>query len=91
MAESFQPNDASPTAAGYVRGRDASEFLHNEIAELPPDAATELDLARLRSVGGGPPYVKFGRKVFYPKVSLLDWARSRLSRFDATKEAARVA
>jgi hypothetical protein len=34
-------------------------------------------LAKLASVGGGPPMVKFGRKVAYPERKLFDWAKAR--------------
>jgi hypothetical protein len=55
----------------------------------PPQAATFLrenfgfgaarTLAKLRVLGGGPPFRKLGRLVVYDPADLADWARGKLS------------
>ena len=50
---------------------------------LTPEQAAKLlqistsTLTKLRSKGGGPKYLKYGRAVRYDSAELLDWARSR--------------
>jgi hypothetical protein len=34
-------------------------------------------LAKLRCLGGGPPYLKLGRKVLYRRADLADWLSAR--------------
>jgi hypothetical protein len=34
-------------------------------------------LAKLRCVGGGPPFIKLGRKVLYRRADLADWLNAR--------------
>lgn len=57
---------------------------------LPPKTASEFlsergfkiaiaTLAKLRCIGGGPKFVRFGRYVGYRPNDLLDWAQTRLS------------
>jgi hypothetical protein len=46
----------------------------------PPKGVAPLSrsyLAQLRSLGGGPPFVKVGRKVFYPQYTADEWERRR--------------
>jgi predicted DNA-binding transcriptional regulator AlpA len=43
-------------------------------------------LAKLRCVGGGPPFIKLGRKVVYRRADLADWLNAR--RVANTTEAA---
>lgn len=46
-------------------------------------------LAKMRSRGGGPPFVKVGRIVRYPEDKLLEWLESRTQRCASTIGAAR--
>ena len=36
-------------------------------------------LRKWRAIGDGPPYVKIGRKIFYPRPELADWIRAKLT------------
>ena len=36
-------------------------------------------LAKYATVGGGPPYVRFGKRVLYQRADLVTWAHARLS------------
>jgi hypothetical protein len=50
---------------------------------LPAEAAARLrvkpaTLATWRHKGGGPKYVKFGKKVLYPLAELEAWVKTRL-------------
>ena len=64
----------------------------NHIAPLPtPDAAilagvSAKTLENLRSTGGGPKYLKLGRKVAYDPRDIEAWKDDR--RFSSTSEAA---
>ncbi len=44
-------------------------------------------LAKLRVSGGGPPFVKLGRRVLYPETELSAWIEAR-PRFQNTTEVA---
>ena len=43
-------------------------------------------LAALACRGGGPPMIKFGRKVAYPERKLFDWAKSRAKLIEHTSD-----
>lgn len=64
-------------------------------AMLDPQAAEKFSglavatLAKLRCVGGGPTYVKLGRKCVYRRGDLIDWLNAR--RVANTTDAARLA
>lgn len=64
-------------------------------AMLDPQAAENLTglavatLAKWRCVGGGPVFVKAGRKVLYRRADLIDWLNER--RVASTTDAARLA
>ena len=53
---------------------EASEFFAHRGLSVSPKT-----LAKLRSVGGGPEFRKFGRYAVYERQALADWAQSRLS------------
>ena len=55
--------------------REAAQWLQEH--GYPIQAAT---LAKRATIGGGPQYVKFGRRPLYSKQDLLTWARSRTTR-----------
>jgi len=46
---------------------------------------TENALAKMRLDGDGPPFIKIGRRVRYPKTDFLDWLATR--RFQSTTAA----
>jgi hypothetical protein len=52
---------------------------------FPTSAAT---LEKLASVGGGPPFRKYGRRVVYERGELLAWAEARARRVTSTSELA---
>jgi hypothetical protein len=52
--------------------RQASAFLTDRGYRTAP-----ATLAKLASIGGGPPFVSFGRKPLYREADLLAWAQSR--------------
>lgn len=69
------PPQAAPLLVPLLLApRTASEFL----CERGFKIATAT-LAKLRCVGGGPAFVRFGRYVGYRPKDLLDWAKNRLS------------
>jgi hypothetical protein len=54
--------------------REASELLTAQGFRI-----AEATLAKLAVIGGGPQFVKFGRKPLYSTSDLLAWVRSRTS------------
>jgi hypothetical protein len=52
----------------------ASAFLGNNGYETSPKT-----LAKLRCIGGGPVFRRFGRRILYDPDDLLNWALSRTS------------
>ncbi len=66
-------NDASDTFPLLDR-RQASKFLTERGYKT-----AERTLAKLASVGGGPSFRHFGRRVLYDPGALLQWALGRLS------------
>jgi hypothetical protein len=54
---------------------DASVFLGDNGYETSPNT-----LAKLRCVGGGPQFRRFGRKILYDPDHLLNWAVSKTSK-----------
>jgi hypothetical protein len=55
--------------------REASEFLTASGYTTAP-----ATLNKLRCVGGGPAFEKFGRRPLYSETSLLEWVRRRTTR-----------
>lgn len=66
--------DLSPSILRHLSRTEAAEFL---TANGYPVAKTTLQ--KYATVGGGPTYRKFGRRVVYQPEHLLSWAESRLS------------
>jgi hypothetical protein len=56
-----------PTAPVFLTTTEAAEILR----------LSTVTLARWRITGSGPPHMKFGRRVVYPRVELVAWADSR--------------
>ena len=67
------PNE-EPVQARFLDRREAAAFLTERGY---PTARTTL--AKLFSIGGGPPVQHFGRKPLYAPRDLVTWAESRLS------------
>lgn len=70
---------------GAAQARSASPFYSND------EAAAFLNLSprtleKMRVVGGGPPFRKFGRRVLYAVPDLEEWAARR--RCDSTSDPA---
>lgn len=65
-----------PTQADneYLTPQQAGEFL----------ALSYRTLEKMRTIGGGPPFHKFGRRVSYSRADLREWAKSR--KFDSTSD-----
>jgi hypothetical protein len=61
---------------GKLRQDEASAYLEQKHGVTVAPST----LAKLRSVGGGPSFHKFGRSVLYPRDSLDDWALGKLGR-----------
>lgn len=59
----------------YFTKQQASDLLTNQFG-LPVASKT---LSKLITVGGGPKYHKFGKRVVYLESDLIQWANSRLS------------
>ena len=67
-------NHESLTTNPYLGPSQASTYLTN--LGLKTARAT---LAKLRVIGGGPKFHKFGRMVLYKSNDLENWAESRIS------------
>jgi hypothetical protein len=50
---------------------------HPEKFGMPPIAIGTLN--KWRVVGGGPPFMRFGRRIVYPRQAYEEWLRSRLT------------
>lgn len=61
----------------YIPRSDVPEYLIEKFGA--PAAVSKATLAKMATVGGGPRFSKFGRKVAYRPEDLDDWALSRLS------------
>jgi len=58
----------------YRRPDDAATFLRDTYGQ-----GSIKTLAKLRCIGGGPKFRKFGRHVLYADEDLVAWAEERLS------------
>jgi hypothetical protein len=67
--------ELEPPMMNYRSRVEASKYL-KEKWKLPCEPAT---LAKLASIGGGPPFVHAGRFPRYPEPGLDEYARSRIS------------
>ncbi len=67
----------------YLSRKEAAAFLSQE--GFPTAMAT---LEKLASIGGGPAFRKFGRRVIYDPTDLLAWAEGRARKMTSTSEAA---
>jgi hypothetical protein len=66
----------APRASPFYSNVEAAAFLH-----LSPRT-----LEKMRVIGGGPPFRKFGRRVFYTLPDLEEWAGRR--KCDSTSDPA---
>jgi hypothetical protein len=62
------------TDTPYVSTNGATKVLETLGLKRAPST-----LNKARVVGGGPPFVRFGRNVFYPRQPLIAWATGQLS------------
>ena len=62
------------TQSTYLRREQAAAYLQERYG-----AYTTETLAKLATIGGGPPFVKFGRFPLYRPEDLETWAISRMS------------
>src|SRR5690348_12060654 len=67
----------------YLARREAALLLSEE--GFPTALAT---LEKLASIGGGPPFRKYGRRVIYERLELLAWAEARAKRVTSTSDLA---
>ena len=56
--------------------REYNDLMNAEMAAVFTGLAVAT-LAKLRCLGGGPPYLKLGRKVVYRRADLADWLDAR--------------
>lgn len=66
-------NSKQPPSEQYLRPDDAAGYLQS--CGFPVARAT---LAKLRSIGDGPKFYRFGRMVIYSQNDLRDWATSKV-------------
>ncbi len=59
----------------YLTKKQASEYLTNGLG-LP---ISEKTLSKYITIGGGPTFRKFGRRVVYTVDDLTNWVQSKLS------------
>lgn len=71
------------TSKRYLARREAATLLSEQ--GFPTAPAT---LEKLASIGGGPPFRKYGRRVIYDRGELLAWAEARARRVTSTSELA---
>lgn len=62
------------TQSTFLRREQAAAYLQERYG-----AYTTETLAKLATIGGGPPFVKFGRFPLYRPEDLQAWAESRMS------------
>ncbi|MCZ4343762.1 helix-turn-helix domain-containing protein [Sphingomonadaceae bacterium G21617-S1] len=67
MSEGQGRSGGSPNASPFLSNEEAASFLN-----LSPRT-----LEKMRVVGGGPPFCKFGRRVAYAVGDLEAWAANR--------------
>lgn len=74
------------TRKNNLRRQEASIYL-SEVFGVPAAVAT---LAKLASIGGGPPFLRYNRTPLYPRSELDAWALGKLLRmFTSTSEYSR--
>lgn len=67
----------------WLRRKEAAEYVRKTFG-VPCAPST---LAKLASVGGGPPYKRFGRHPMYFETGLRAWVQSRMSEtYSSTSE-----
>lgn len=59
----------------FLRRDQAAKYLQERYG-----AYTSETLAKLATVGGGPPFIKFGRFPLYRPELLDEWAKARMSK-----------
>ena len=72
------PTTAQPSP--LLRRQEAAEYLRT-VWRLPCEATT---LAKLASIGGGPPFHKAGRIPLYPPLGLDAFARAKIGPLQAS-------
>ena len=70
----FHSQAASTQLPLLLPPKTASEFLCQRGCKI-----ATATLAKLRCVGGGPSFIRFGRYVGYRPIDLIEWAKNRLS------------
>lgn len=63
------------THSTYLRREQAATYLQERYGAYTPET-----LAKLATIGGGPPFVKFGRFPLYRPEDLEAWAVARMSK-----------
>jgi hypothetical protein len=82
------PQEEETKLEQHFRGRGATKYL-SEKYHLP---CSEKTLAKLRCIGGGPPFRLVGRFPLYPISGLDEWAKSKIGPLvRSTSEARRAA
>ena len=84
MTEIFQPSSEGTTLACLAPRFRKQRLNPPEAVEYLLEAhgvsVASATLAKLRSVGGGPQFQKFGRAVLYPRAALDAWAIAKLGK-----------
>lgn len=76
-------NLGSQEAPKYLRSPDAAAFVRKKFG-----FGAARTLAKLRCLGGGPPFRKIGRLVVYSPADLIAWAEGKMGpRQRSTSEA----
>ena len=63
------------TSSHFLQPKHAAEYI-TETGLM----ASAKSLAKLRSVGGGPRFRRFGRRVVYERLAIDQWIEERLTR-----------
>jgi hypothetical protein len=74
MQRQFPAAPTQGTTAAYLDQDQASEYLAEKGLKIAPKT-----FGKLRVIGGGPRYRKFGRKPLYAPLDLDEWVEKKLS------------
>jgi hypothetical protein len=92
MTDEFQPASAGTPSAcldkRWLKLRYNPEEVPHYMREVHGLTIAKATLNKLRCIGGGPAFRKFGRSVMYDRTSLDAWAEQKLSPERASTSAA---
>jgi hypothetical protein len=76
--------DSRPVRDNLLPRNEASQKLYEWFGLV--GCVSPKTLAKYACIGGGPPMVKFGRRVGYPERRLFEWGRARARVVSSTSD-----